>query len=324
MKEVDQRKINRREFLAISATSGIAMSLQPFVGWTNSAPLKVGMKRPICIFSKHLQFLDYEDMAKTAAEIGFDGVDLTVRPGGHVLPENVLRDFPRAVEAVKKAGLEVYMMTTRITDPDDPNTIPILKTADQLGVRFYRMGYLKYDDKKGIIGSLEAYKPALRKLAQLNKKYKLHGAYQNHSGTRVGGPVWDLYELLKDMDPKYLGVQYDIRHAVVEGGTSWPLGLKLLAPYVKITAIKDFYWTKKDGQWKIQNCPLGEGMVDFPKYFSLVKQFDINGPISLHFEYEMPGEHDKSMELTERRRKTIAVMRKDLETLRRMMKKAGL
>ena len=43
----------------------------------------------IHIFSKHLQFLIYKDMAEAAAEMGFDGIDLTVRPNGHVLPERV-------------------------------------------------------------------------------------------------------------------------------------------------------------------------------------------------------------------------------------------
>src|SRR5690349_19235689 len=42
-------------------------------------------KRPgrlkVCIFSKHLQFVQGEELVKTAAEIGFDGIDLTVRKG---------------------------------------------------------------------------------------------------------------------------------------------------------------------------------------------------------------------------------------------------
>ncbi len=37
---------------------------------------------PLSIFSKQLQWLDYDEMARVAAEIGFDGVDLTVRPRG--------------------------------------------------------------------------------------------------------------------------------------------------------------------------------------------------------------------------------------------------
>lgn len=38
-------------------------------------------KLKICIFSKHLQRLNYNDMASLAAEIGFEGIDLTIRPG---------------------------------------------------------------------------------------------------------------------------------------------------------------------------------------------------------------------------------------------------
>ena len=52
-----------------------------------------------CVFSKHLQFLDYEEVGKTAKNMGFDGIDLTVRPRGHVLPERVEDDLPRAVQA---------------------------------------------------------------------------------------------------------------------------------------------------------------------------------------------------------------------------------
>ncbi len=289
-----------------------------------------GGQLPLCIFSKHLLFLDYDAMAETAAEAGFDGVDLAVRPhkpdkpNGHVLPENVERDLPRAVEAVRKAGLEVYMMTTHITDPQDQYTEPILKTASELGIRYYRMDYLEYKEKLGIVETLESYKPQLRELAALNEKYGIHGAYQNHDGVRVGSPVWDIWLLIKDLDPRWMGCQYDIRHAVVEGGMSWPLGLKLLSSHIRITAIKDFRWARIDGAWKIQDCPLGEGMVDFKAYFEMVKELRIEGPVSMHFEYPMPAESEEKLSLEQQRQKTVAVMKKDLKTLRSMLEEAGL
>jgi L-ribulose-5-phosphate 3-epimerase len=43
----------------------------------------------IAIFSKHLEFLEGDELAKGAKEIGFDGIDLAVRKGGHVEPERV-------------------------------------------------------------------------------------------------------------------------------------------------------------------------------------------------------------------------------------------
>ena len=78
------------------------------------------------------------------AEMGYDGADLTVRPRGHVLPENVERDLPKAVEAIRKAGLEVSMITTDISSADDQWTEPILKTTSQMGITLYRIGGWHY------------------------------------------------------------------------------------------------------------------------------------------------------------------------------------
>jgi sugar phosphate isomerase/epimerase len=316
--------LSRRHFIGSLIAAGAVL---PAVGPASAVPAKPPKRKttlPICVFSKHLQFLPYDEMAAAALDAGFDGVDLTVRPGGHVLPEDVEAGLPRAVEAVRKAGLDVHMMTTDITDPRDDRSVAILATAAELGVRYYRMGYLSYDDNLGITGSIEHHRSAMGELAALNRRFEIHGAYQNHQGTRVGSPVWDLWMLLEGLDPESIGVQYDVRHAVVEGGTAWPLGLKLLAPFIRITAIKDFVWTPEDGSWRLTNVPLGDGMVDFGRYFSIVRENEVAGPISLHFEYPMPGEREERISLAERRRQTVDVMRRDVERLRSMMAEAGL
>jgi hypothetical protein len=59
-------------------------------------------KLKICIFSKHLQWASISDAASIARDVGFDGVDITVRAEGHVLPERVETDLPAAVEAVRR------------------------------------------------------------------------------------------------------------------------------------------------------------------------------------------------------------------------------
>ncbi len=59
-------------------------------------------------------------MAEAAKEIGFDGIDLTVRPKGHVLPERVENDLPLAVEAMKKVGFSPLLMATAIEDANNP------------------------------------------------------------------------------------------------------------------------------------------------------------------------------------------------------------
>ena len=252
--------------------------------------LKPENKRPIHVFTKCLQFLNYNEMADLLAKHGFSGADMTVRPGGQVLPENVEQDLPKALKALRNAGIDSKMITTSVNNPEDKFTRPILKTMADLGIRYYRTGYLDYKNSKTIPENLEAHKITFEKLEKLNREYGVTGNYQNHSGRRVGGPVWDLYALLKDRDPEFIGVQYDIRHATVEGGVSWPLGLRLLAPWIRTTDIKDFIWEKNEkGEWKIKNVPLGEGMVDFKTYFELYKSLGIEGPVSIHYEYDLGG-----------------------------------
>ncbi|MEN8227739.1 MAG: TIM barrel protein [Bacteroidota bacterium] len=293
---------SRRKFIK-TTTAGVAgITLGSHV----SASVKSAKERlrPIHIFTKCLQFLDYDEMAKVVAKQGFDGADLTVRTGGQVLPENVESDLPKAVKALREAGVDSHMIVTKIINADDPLSERIIKTMADLGIKYYRMGYLDYEDKKPFHKNLEELKTNFEKLEKLNRKYGVHGDYQNHSGLRVGGPVWDLYYLLKERDPEYIGVQYDVRHAMVEGGVSWPLGMKLLAPWIKTTDIKDFIWYKnRNGEWRLKNVPLGEGMVDFDTYFALYKSLNIKAPVSIHYEYDLGGaEHGKrnpAMDLAE-------------------------
>ncbi len=311
--------MNRRQFVAALAAS-VPFGRSETGGSVRSTARRTPAGRPICIFSKHLQFLDYDAMAETAASIGFDGVDLTVRPGGHVLPENAARDLPRAVAAVRRAGLEAPMMTTAIAYVDDPHAETVLRTAADLGIRYYRMNWVPYDAAADVLATLEAYRPHLERLAQLNEALGLHGAYQNHAGLWVGAPLWDLQLLLEGLDPEHTGSQYDIRHATVEGANTWPLGLKLLAPYIRTTVIKDFKWAERGGDWVVENVPLGEGMVDFEAYFDLVRQLGIAGPISLHLEYELPEQGP----IDRRTRETADLMRTDLARLRDYLRGAQL
>ncbi|MGH7450975.1 MAG: sugar phosphate isomerase/epimerase family protein [bacterium] len=318
------REFTRRDFLVMMAAAGASLPFTAIERFGTETMKAQNEKRRIHVFSKHLQWLDYSAMAETIAASGFDGVDLTVRPGGHVLPERVQDDLPRAVEAVRKAGLNVDMITTANDNGREAQTEPILKTASKLGVKYYRMAWIDYDDALGIIDNLEALKPRFRDLAAMNERYQIHGAYQNHAGVKVGAPVWDLWHLLKELDPRWLGCQYDVRHATVEGGNSWELGFKLISSHIKTTVIKDFKWTQHEGKWRAETCSVGEGMVDFKKYFALVKAQRIDGPISMHFEYPIFETSEENSSVSAKTQKVIAIMQKDLRTLRAMMKEAGL
>lgn len=281
----------------------------------------------ICAFSKHFQWTNRTEAVETIASLGYEGVDLTVRRGGHVLPERVADDLPRFVEAIRGAGLEVPMITSGIVDMESPHAESVIKTIASLGIRRYRWGGFRYVDDRGIPDQLAEIKPRIKELAAVNKQHGVCAMYHTHSGFgQVGASFWDLYLLLKDFDPDSVSVNYDIGHATVEGGFGgWVNSSRLLLPYTRGIAVKDFRWAKNDkGQWRPRWCPLGEGMVNFNQYFAMLKTAGFSGPLQLHMEYhELGGANQGRSELTAPKAQVLKLMRQDIETLKQMLADAG-
>jgi sugar phosphate isomerase/epimerase len=312
------RMISRRQCLAAMAAAGAG----PALSQSPAAPLKV------CVFSKHFQWTGVSEAAALSKEIGFDGVDLTVRKGGHVLPENVERDLPRAVEIIHKAGLEAPMITAEIIDVNTPHAEAILRTAGGLGIRHYRWGGFTYTYERPIAQQLEEMKPRVAALAELNARHNICAMYHTHSGLRqIGAPIWDLWYVMKDMDPRWAGINYDIGHATVEGGFGgWVASAHLVERYMRGVALKDFKWGQNArGAWVPQWCAMGEGAVNFAAFFEILKSAKFSGPVQLHFEYPGLGGADGGRPKLEiPKEKLVAMMRRDLEYTRKLMRQAQI
>ena len=234
--KIIQNAISRRALVAGGAVAGGAALLAQAKAADDKA---LARKPKVAIFSKHLLFLHGEDLAKGAAEIGFDGIDLAVRKGGHVTPERVRQELPPLVELIRKHGLEVPMITTDIVDTETPYAEDILRTMADLNIRYYRWGGLVYEGNQSYATQLAAMKPRIAKLATLNARYKANAMFHTHSGIGVvGASIWDLYILLKDFDPTSVAVNYDVGHATVEGGFGgWINSFNICGPYVRGIAV---------------------------------------------------------------------------------------
>jgi sugar phosphate isomerase/epimerase len=281
----------------------------------------------LAIFSKHLHWAGWDEMAAFAAEAGFDGIDLTVRPGGHVAPERAAADLPRAAAAIRKAGLDLPMITTAIVDAATPHAAAVLRAAASLGVRRYRWGGMLYNDTAPIPAQLDALRRRAAGLADLNRSLGVTAMYHTHSGMEVGAPIWDLYLLLKEFDPAELAVNYDIGHAVVEGGFGgWVRSAQLVRPWMRGVALKDFRWAADaNGKWLPEWRPPGEGMVDFPRFFRMLRQQAFAGPVQVHFEYKgLGGAEDGAAAIAIPRTALIAACRRDVAFYRRLMREAGI
>jgi sugar phosphate isomerase/epimerase len=287
--------MDRREFLIAAAAAAPLAAASPG-------------KPDLCLFSKHLPKLGYNDLGKACKQFGFDGVDLTVRAAGHVLPERVSEDLPRAVEAIRSHGLSVPMITTNLLSASETVARPTLSTAARLKVPYFKIGYYRYKGPD-LEQTLAQVKRDTRTLVELGKEYGIQAGFHNHSGDYVGTAVWDTREIIRDLDPKWIGYYFDPCHATSEGGVyGGVLSARIALRNLKMVALKDFYWNKVNGRWRTQMCPLGEGMVDWPRFFKMLAESKFTGPLSLHVEYDPPDE--------------MAAIARDLEFLKSQVAKA--
>jgi sugar phosphate isomerase/epimerase len=232
--------------------------------------------------------MDWRRLARSAKRLGFDGLDLTVRPGGHVLPERAADELPEAVATIRGEGLDVPMITTALTSADDPLARRLLSTAGRLGIPFFKAGYYLYESTD-VRQELARAGREFRRLAGLAAECGIQVGYHNHS-EYVGAAVWDAASFIEPLDPRWAGYYFDPRHAVAEGGAgAWKTALHLVTSRLKMVAVKDFFWLKTAAGWQDTNCPLGEGMVDWKSVFEALAGAGFQGPISLHLEYEVPG-----------------------------------
>ena len=247
-----------------------------------------------CFFTKHLQGLPFAQIADIAAEMGVHGIEAPIRPKGHIEPEKVEDELPKFIAELKQRGLNMTIMTSGINEVSaEQRTEAVLRTAAANGVKRFRMLYYKYDLSQPIWPQLQEARPKIKDLVQLCDEIGIQPLFQNHSGkTYFGAPVWDIYSIMREYEPKQFSFAFDILHATVEGGLSWPLEFELVKEHRGAVYFKDFAWQGR----KSETCPLGEGMID-PAFAQMLVKENYRGPISLHVEY-LKGDPNDAETLT--------------------------
>ena len=266
-----------------------------------------GGKPLLTLYSISLQWADYDEAADTAAKAGWPAIGWTVRDGGHVLPENVVRDLPKAVAAAKKAGLQVPIIITPIRDAESPYAEAYLDTMSKLGLRYYQAPTLaQYDYTKDLQPQLDVWKPRIERLAKLNEKYGTTAVYHVEGGAgNIGGGAWDLWLLVKDFETKYVGMDLDLGHATMKGGPEvWEV-IRFAHKNILSIASTDIRWAKKtdtaqgprrsdpgeDWPWTAEYVVPGTGMVNFKAAFQYMKAIGFAGSFLHYSEYfvNVPG-----------------------------------
>jgi sugar phosphate isomerase/epimerase len=245
----------------------------------------------LMLFSKHLGGLSVAEAGQAIADLGFEGVDLTVRPRGHVLPENARAELVGAVRTLADLGLTVPLITTGITAVDEPYAVDIFESAAEAGVPNLKLGYWRYGAFGTFRVTMEGAARALDGIEALAQRTGVRAVIHTHSGDHMSALAPVVWHWIKDRDPAAIGAYVDPGHMVVEGGLSgWRMGLDLLGGRIAVAAFKDYTWeeaARPEDSPRMQRVavPLGQGMVPWPKVVACLRQVGFDGWISVHREY---------------------------------------
>jgi sugar phosphate isomerase/epimerase len=268
----------------------------------------------IILNSKFFQQLPAAQLAEKAQSLGYDGLDLCVRPGHPVNPDNVSEALPRAVAELSSQGLSCPLVTlpTRFTDPVSPMAEAVYAACAAADVTMIKIGYFGFTDGDDYWQRLEQSRGELAVFAQLSEKHGVKTCYHTHSGQCIGSNCAGLMHLIRDFDAAHVGAYIDFGHMALDG-EDIAMGLSMVREYLCAIGVKDGFHAHKlgaDPAYEHQFAKLGEGSVHWRTAVRALSEAGFAGPWSVHTEYEVDGSEAAPAQIEEMARDDVSFLRR--------------
>lgn len=238
----------------------------------------------LAVFVKPWKRLSLPELGAVMQSMGFEWIELPVRPGFPCQPETIERDLPEAVRILGEFGVRILNVTADLPLQDER----LYASCAQAGIDLNRVMF-----RRGERSYWEAEADARRQLdaaMPLCQKYGVRIGVQNHVGSFVGVNEFSLYNLLKDFDPRYAGIIWDAAHNALEGMDPEP-ALDVVASHLYLVNLKNAYWRRINGpeaavaEWKVYWTSGRHGRASWPRVIAKLKAMDYTGPLCLTAEY---------------------------------------
>ena len=278
--------ITRRELIAgLAAGAGIASAQD-----RTAAGPKARLSPAICAHSEQFPKIPYDELGPLLKTIGFDGCVVSFGPTGHVTPEHADLDLMRFVEAITGNGLDVPELATTFTSPNHPTVRLAFAVGGEMGVPVFRPGEWKPAEGAATAQEIDQRLAAIQRdvmgFASMASQTNMAIALHNGAGGAFGAALWDTQMVIRGVDQRLLGYDFDIGYATAHGGQEAAASaLRMALPRLKAVTVRDCSWNKTGDGWKLTQCPLGEGMVDWQPFFSALSRVRFTGPMLLAVDY---------------------------------------
>ncbi len=217
------------------------------------------------LFPKFYRGLSTDALAAAVSTAGLDGVDLLVREGYWVEPDNFAATAPAFVKAMRAAGLEVPLAVVSQDAAGLVRAPGVLSVLGELGVGCVRIGYFARTSDPA--GDLDGARRALAALAPVTARAGVRILLQLHHGTAICGST-AAWHVLRDLDPSLIGLQIDPGNQFHEGWEGEAAAVALAGAHLASVGVKDIVWTRALAAapakgWVRDWRPCTEGVVDW-------------------------------------------------------------
>jgi sugar phosphate isomerase/epimerase len=219
--------------------------------------------------------------------LGFDGIELPVRPGYPVTPDNV-EDLKKAVAELRAHDIEVYS----IAGPTDERTIaacaeagvPIIRICPSIG----EDGYMASENR--LQKEFDALVPALDASG-------VTIGFQNHCGNSFTSAIGVMH-LIEKYDPRHVGIVWDVAHCGLQGEAP-NLAIDIAWSHLCMVNFKNAFWQRTNGpeapyaEWAWYWTSGRHGIAPWPQAADELKKRGYEGVVCLTAEYSDHGAVDR-------------------------------
>jgi sugar phosphate isomerase/epimerase len=237
------------------------------------------------VFTKPWKTMPIPRLGEFVRDLGFDGIELPVRPGYQVKPENVVQDLPVVARQLAEFGVKIYS----VAGPADEPTIvacaeagvPIIRTMAHIG-----------EDEHYLAAEARCQRE-YDALVPLLDEYGVTVGVQNHSGRFVANAV-GLRSLVGRYDPAHVAAVWDAAHEALDGGLP-DLALDAIWSHLCMVNLKNAFRRRANGpeaevaQWSVYWTAGRHGLASWPRVADELKARGYAGVVCLTAEY---SDHD--------------------------------
>jgi len=230
------------------------------------------------------------ELGKFVKGMGFDGIELPVRPGYQVEPGDAAKGLPEAVKVLREQGVKIVDVAA---EPD----ANIIAACGGAGIGLIRNQF-KVNKGEGYLAAEQRLRKEFDALVPLLDKSGVTIGVQNHSGSYVAPNAIGLRHLVEKYDPHHVAVVWDAGHEAIMGGEPED-ALDEIWDHLKIVNLKNPLYkpandlkaamekNPKTGHqlWKKTWVGGREGFADWQRVANELKHRNYPGPVCLTAEY---------------------------------------